>query len=98
MAFGKKVTVIDVFKDIDHSTQLYKIGDYLIAKELVGTVEGTVDAIEWSTSFSTWCYRLVGKNPPYWVYQTNRTLSGKGYRRPPPLPPSPLPDPISIME
>lgn len=43
----------------------YKIGDVLTTKE----ASGSIDTIEWSTTFRTWCYRLVGKNPPYWVYE-----------------------------
>ena len=43
----------------------YKIGDALS----IPAASGTIDAIEWSATYKTWCYRLVGRKPPYWVYQ-----------------------------
>jgi hypothetical protein len=81
-------------EDIRYSNQFYIVGDYLIAKD----AEGIVDTVEWSLSFNTWCYRVAGKKAPFWLYQTDRTLKKRGARRPPPLPPLPLPDPIPIME
>lgn len=91
---SEKMKLEPLDPDVRYSNQHYKIGDYLIAKD----AQGTVDTIEWSISFNTWCYRVVGKKPPYWLYQTDITLLKPGAKRPSPAPPRPLPSPKTIRE
>lgn len=93
-----------------NTPQEFKIGDTLSVRSFDSKVhEGIVDTIEWSITFKTWCYRLMGgKNTPYWVYEKTNHVQNQfdvvyakhsEYRkRPPARPPIALPPPIAISE
>jgi hypothetical protein len=57
--------------DQSNTPREFRIGDKLSVRSFDSKLhEGIVDTIEWSTTFKTWCYRLVGGiHTPYWVYQ-----------------------------
>lgn len=64
------------------------------------SIEGTVDAQEWSETFQVWVYHVVAGTKTYWIYENDPTLKVARYGRLRGLAKAPikLPDPIWVSE